>query len=363
MRIAVVGLTCMLLGGCSAPSVVTDQPSGIALTIEQVKSEMPALGFQGVPAPSHQEIEYFKYYGLMPPGATHFFGTFHSGGNQLAAHVYKPQSSQGTVVLVHGYYDHAGIWKNLLRHLLDLHYSVAILELPGHGLSSGDRVSICSFSEYLAAIRDFVSLCKANLDGPLHIVAHSMGAGVAADYFLSCETGAIDGKVVFLAPLIRPAHDGPSVFGRAMVRPFCSSLPRWFRKNSSDEEFLRFVKDDPLQERHLPLAFCNAMHAWSKSMPDRQPTEREVLVIQGTSDSTVDWRFNLRFMKEKFPNAQFELLPDAGHQLANESTPLRSKVFGLIDAYLQGDCLEPNPRTDSERPVSRQSMLTTVPEK
>ncbi len=345
-RIILTGLACILLAGCSIPSADTDPQSGIALTIEQVKTGLSMLNLQADPAPSDQEMEYFNYYGLMPEGAMHFFGTFSSGENQLAAHIYKPQSSQGTVILVHGYYDHAGIWKNLLRHLLDRHYSVAILELPGHGLSSGDRVSICNFSEYRMAVHDFVSLCQPNLDGPLHIVAHSMGAGVTADYLLSCETDAIDGKVVFLAPLIKPAHERISVFGRAMASPFCSSLPRWFRENSSDEAFLRFVENDPLQEKHLPLTFCKAMHAWSMDMPGREPTERGVLIIQGTSDTTVDWRFNLRFMKEKFPNADFELIPGAGHQLANESVLLRSKVFELIDAYIADNPLDPIRRAD-----------------
>ena len=93
MRIAVVGLTCALLVGCATPSAVTDRRSAVALTIEQVKSDLSELSLQVVPAPSRQATEYFKYYGLMPTGAMHFFGTFRSGGNQLVAHVYRPRNS------------------------------------------------------------------------------------------------------------------------------------------------------------------------------------------------------------------------------------------------------------------------------
>jgi alpha-beta hydrolase superfamily lysophospholipase len=243
--------------------------------------------------------------------------------------------------LVHGYYDHAGTWKNLLSHLLSSHYTVAILELPGHGLSSGDRVSIHCFSEYRKAVYDFMSLCQKNLKGPFHIVAHSLGAGIMADCILSHEASAIDGKVVLLAPLIQAAHARISRIGVAMASPFFSSLPRLFRNNSSNEPFLRFVRKDPLQERYLSLAFCRAMYAWHKTMSDRAPSEKKTLIIQGTGDTTVDWRFNLRFLSTKFPNAEFTLIPDAGHQLANESAPLRSKVFGLIDTWIQESPLEP----------------------
>ena len=218
MRIAIIGLTCSLLIGCAIPSAVTDRRSAVDLTIEQVKSDLSELNLQVAPAHSRQTREYFKFYDLMPAGAIHFFGTFCSGGNQLVAHIYRPQCSQGSVILVHGYYDHAGIWKNLLSHLLSRHYTVAIFELPGHGLSSGDRISTRCFSEYRTAVRDFVLLCQKRLDGPFHIVAHSMGAGVTADYFLSCEAEALDGKAVLLAPLIRPTHSRISNFGRAIVR-------------------------------------------------------------------------------------------------------------------------------------------------
>lgn len=350
MKVAVIGLMCTLLIGCATYSAVNDQRSAVTLTIEQVKLELSELSFQVAPVPSRKETEYFKHYGLMPEGAVHFFGTFRSGVNQLVAHIYRPQVSQGSVILVHGYYDHAGIWKNLLSHLLSRHYTVAIFELPGHGLSSGDRVSTRCFSEYRTAVRDFILLCQKHLSGPFHIVAHSMGAGVTADFFLSCDTEALDGEAVFLAPLIRPAHARISRFGRALASPFFSSIPRWFRKNSSDETFLQFVKDDPLQERHLPFTFCRAMHTWYENMPDRQPTEKKVLIIQGTSDTTVDWRYNLRFIKKKFPNAKSELVPGAGHQLINESGILRKMVFGLIDAYIYSSPNNLNHDAESEQP-------------
>ena len=335
MRTTFVGLACTLLIGCATPYAVVDQRSAMTRTIEQFQSELPELSFAVPPVPSPAAREFFKYYGLMPTGVAHFYGTFRSEGRKLMAHVFSPENSQGSVILVHGYLDHAGIWKNLLSHLLSQQYTIAIYELSGHGLSSGDRVFIDCFSEYVTSIRDFVSLCRKNLNRPYHIVAHSLGAGVTADYLLSCRTDLPDGKTVLLAPLIRPAHALSARLGRAIVSPFCRSLPRVFRKNSSNKEFLQFVRDDPLQERHLPLDFAKAMRTWNRSLHNRPPTEREILVIQGASDSTVDFRYNLRVIKTKFPNADIELVPDAGHQLANESDALRSKVFDLIDACIQ----------------------------
>jgi hypothetical protein len=83
----------------------------MARTIEQFQSELPEIDFKVAPVPSPEAREFFKYYGLMPTGVAHFYGTFLSEGRKLMAHVYRPKNSQGSVILVHGYLDHAGIWK------------------------------------------------------------------------------------------------------------------------------------------------------------------------------------------------------------------------------------------------------------
>jgi len=57
-------------------------------------------------------------------------------------------------------------------------------------------------------------------------------------------------------------------------------------------------------------------------------------VIQGDMDETVDWRYNLKMIQEKFQDPHIHMLPGARHQLVNEDEGFRRKIFAIIDQYL-----------------------------
>jgi Ni2+-binding GTPase involved in maturation of urease and hydrogenase len=59
-------------------------------------------------------------------------------------------------------------------------------------------------------------------------------------------------------------------------------------------------------------------------------------VIKGTADTAVDWQYNFEFIQEKFPNADFILIENGGHQLMNASLPMRAEVMNLVVDYLKG---------------------------
>jgi alpha-beta hydrolase superfamily lysophospholipase len=52
-------------------------------------------------------------------------------------------------------------------------------------------------------------------------------------------------------------------------------------------------------------------------------------IVQGSGDGTVDWRFNLSSLLEKFPNSKSYLIDDAKHHLVNESAEFRSRVLWI----------------------------------
>ena len=105
--------------------------------IRLLRSEIPPLDLSTKPVVSPDALAYFRSYDIDFPGRAHFFGRFPSGDFAVAAHVFLPPSPRGTVFLLHGYFDHTGILKNLIRHCLEREWTVACFDLPGHGLSSG----------------------------------------------------------------------------------------------------------------------------------------------------------------------------------------------------------------------------------
>ncbi|MFH1614403.1 MAG: alpha/beta hydrolase [Planctomycetota bacterium] len=282
-------------------------------------------------------VDYFKYYGLDfdSNDVEHIFGTFESGGFTLVGHIYKPEKYKGTVFAVHGYFDHCGQLNHLIKHLIKAGYAVAAFDLPGHGLSGGRRGVIDDFTQYSQALIDFADKVRPQLNGPYHFVGHSTGATAVLDYLLTNNHVVFD-RVILAAPLVHCAAWEQSKIGYNEKVQFVKSVPRVFRKNSSDSEFLDFIKHkDPLQARKIPLIWVRALHKWNEKIKDAPPSEKPIKVIQGTSDIIVDRQFNVKFLKEKFPNIEISMIEKANHELFNESVDLRAEVFREISSYLE----------------------------
>ena len=313
-------------------NTITDMTS---LDIDQLRANLPKLDWGSGPNRDPLIDAYFAYYGLDFPGVAHFFGVFPAAGEAIAAHVFRPASKRATVIAVHGYYDHVGAWRHAIGYLTARGFTVAIYDQIGHGLSSGERAVIRDFSCYQAAFLEFLSLCRAHLLGPYHLIGHSMGAAVIVDALLR-QAPPVDG-VVLLAPLIRSAHWRLSRVVNGLFGLAVDSLPRVFRDNSSDPDFTSFVKHDPLQARVVPLQWFRSLARWYTDIQTAGPSDKHLRIIQGTSDKVVDWRYNLAFLEQRFPGAEINLLAGGGHQLINEAPVLRERVFELISLHLTDD--------------------------
>ena len=53
-----------------------------------------------------------------------------------------------TLIVVHGYWDHAALYGPMIRWALKQGYHVHVFDLPGHGLSGGPLAEIESFDDY-----------------------------------------------------------------------------------------------------------------------------------------------------------------------------------------------------------------------
>lgn len=300
-----------------------------------VAAALPALSL----APrqySSDEQAYLAFYGLDLAGefagVSHALGTIESDGEQLAVQVWQRAEAESTLLLVHGYFDHVGLFRHLIRFGLERGSNVVAFDLPGHGLSTGDIATIASFDHYRHAIADVLKAVDT-LPGERQVIAQSAGGAAVMDY-LTTEPWPQLEKVVLLAPLIRPRHWLRARAGYLLLRRFRDRLPRKFAENSSDREFLRFLRADPLQSHTLSVLWVGALHRWLRKFLKRPGRSLELLVLQGDADGTVDWTYNMRQVERLFPRARIHIIAGAGHHLANESASIRSYYLALVDAYL-----------------------------
>jgi alpha-beta hydrolase superfamily lysophospholipase len=284
---------------------------------------------------------YFEFYrfdsNVIGEDISHTAGIIHAAGFDVVVQCFKPvgRDIQGTVVLLHGYFDHSGIYQHIIKHCLDQNFCVVVFDMPGHGLSSGKVASIESFELYSdVLLRLLDAMASAELPGPWNLLGQSTGAAVMIDCLLSNRFSPQFplSKFVALAPLLRPYAWQTSRLLFALSRYFISSTNRKFSENSHDQRFLDFVKcQDPLQSRRLMRDWILAMVKYQSRFKLAEVNKVPLHVIQGTDDTTVDWKYNLEKFKLKFPNIHIDKIPDARHHLVNESETYRHQVFASVD--------------------------------
>ena len=106
-------------------------------------------------------------------------------------------------------------------------------------------------------------------------------------------------------------------------------------KNSSDWQYMSFILfKDPLQARTVSMQWLKAMNRWDGRAAQYPAMHREVKIIQGDRDMTVDWRYNIGFIRGKFARVDVTIIRGGDHELLNESEAIRSKVYEYISKYL-----------------------------
>lgn len=324
---------CTLLAGCAYFRSSTEEPNWSAFDQNQLKEDLQPLELGAPYHPTEAIQTYFDFYDLNLPGTEHYFGTIESENETLVVHVYIPENPRGSLFLLHGYFDHTGTLSHLIHEGVDQGYAIAVWDLPGHGLSSGFRTDTGEFELCSKQLNDIVTRAEPVLPRPFHLIAHSTGCSIALADMYDTDDTTFE-KIVFLAPLIRHTHWGWAKFGYTISKPFIKSVRRRDKKNSSDEAYLAFVKQDPLHSNILSYEYLSDLYRWEKTTKDYPEWPGSLCIIQGTDDDIVDWDYNLEFLKTKIDQLEVNMLPDAKHQLLNEKKSMRKQVLELIFSYL-----------------------------
>ena len=304
-------------------------------TLDRLRLVMPLLSdaVANPDTPIDGLANYLRFYQLPP--ATHNLqlvaGTTDDHATVVMA--WRPAISLGTVIVVHGYMDHIGLYGHLIRHLLARQLTVVCLDLKGHGLSSGAACSITDFGDYVAQVQSVIALCQEHFEGSLHGVGQSMGGAVLMKHCL-IQSGNEDypfASLNLLAPLLHPWGWKKSRRLYYFSRWFVKSIKRVFRHSSWDTEFLAFLRDqDPLQPTRVPLDWVGAMDQWISEFDKSEKADYPVHIIQGDNDKTLDWKYNISQFRLKFDALQVSIIKRANHHLVNEEEPLRESIFKKI---------------------------------
>jgi len=262
------------------------------------------------------------------------FGTIAVAEFQIAVQSWQPVGAAlGTVFVVHGYWDHVGLYRHLIAQCLAAGFAVIAFDEPGHGLSSGERAAIDSFHQYTEVLNRVVAVAECDTQRPMIGIGQSTGGAVLLDYFFTHERPFAD--TLLLAPLVRAHRWGWVVTGHRVLSPVLKKFPRDMSIcGSHDPSYAQFLQADPLQYRYASGRWIGAMRQWVQDFLSYPSKPGHMLYIQGDRDVTVDWQFNLAAVRARVPQLEVDLLPGAFHNLVNESDEYRLPVLARVSERL-----------------------------
>lgn len=302
--------------------------------------KLPEFNWASAEHTQISELESYKeFYGLNF-SQTHLqqIGVLTLAEHQIVTHRYLIPNAKGTALIVHGYYDHVGLYSSLIEFCLEQQLNVISFDLPGHGLSSGEAAAIDSFQTYDAVFSELLGQIQTAMPGPLFAFGQSTGGAILINHLLKNRYSKADcpfQQTFLLAPLIRPKSFKMAKLLHPLVGLFTQTLKRGHTNSSTDPNFIDFVEHkDPLQAENLSVAWVKAMVRWVAFIEKQPSSDYPVAIIQGDHDQTVAWQHNLSVLKAKFPSYSLFIIPDGRHHLVNDAIKKRTDMYNQMSGHL-----------------------------
>lgn len=246
----------------------------------------------------------------------------------------KPKRPKGTVFILHGYFDHVGSVNNLVNYALSQGYAVFAYDLPGHGFSSGPSGVTGDISHNANLLKSVVHQYRDSLPKPFHLIGFSTGGSITLEYARLNGNSQFN-NVIAVSPLVRHAHWHWGKTGYTLARWFTSGIKRRDKRNSRNQEYLAFAKQDPLRGQRVSFRFLKSIYKWVKGFEAGGKVESRVLLIQGDEDQVVDWEYNLPMLASKFSRLQIHKVQKGKHQLFNDANSVQEETFKQIFRFIE----------------------------
>ena len=303
-----------------------------------------------------------------PPAARpgHQTGLFDgAGGERLFWQTWQPSGSKrGVLIVMHGLKDHSSRYSGLADKLTKAGYAVYAFDLRGHGRSSGRRVQIDSFDQYVADLAGFIEIVRPREPGqPIFLFGHSMGGAIAA--LTAIEKQPELAGLVLSGPALRLDIWPLTVPLTRHAGSLLASLP-FFRLSdddfSSDPAVVADIKKDPfVYHRGAPVGTAAALiGATARIWAGVDRLTMPILALHGTRDKLTS-PAGSRELVARVPSsdATLRLYPAFMHDLLHE--PEGGRVAADIQAWLDAHTGGPAAPFAAARPTAEDERLAPAP--
>lgn len=329
-----------------------ETPIGAGFEPASLRASLPVFGqttaLSELANISRDYRAYLDHYGLggcFELASKYRYGTVEAGGYSIAVQQFDSADARGIVTVVHGYFDHVGLYGHLIDLLLRSGFSVLAFDLPGHGLSSGERAGVRTFDEYAAVLDQIITLLPdASATRARLAVGQSTGCAILLQHLLVHGAESPFDGCILMAPLVRPQSWLQAKILFRMVGAFREYWPRKWNHNTHNDQFQYFIRHhDPLQPHLINASWVKALSNWVPMIEAHEPLTGaedkgarlpQVTILQGDEDATVDWEYNLPVLARLLPGSQQQVLKGVRHHMVNESADYRELIFERLLAAL-----------------------------
>lgn len=243
---------------------------------------------------------------------------------------WRPEGEPRAVVAIcHGYAEHSGRYAQVAADLNARGYVVEALDLRGHGRSSGERVAIDHYDEYLDDLDGFLGRVRGRNPGKkLFLLGHSMGGGAVTNYVIARRHG-LNGLILSGAGMLGPRpQPNPN-------QPAAAPAPLPANAISRDPAVVAAYENDPLVYRGLrnPKMTDASRPAYERVQARMGEIDLPLLIMHGTGDLLVPYQGS-EILMERAASKDKTLKLYAGlyHEILNE--PERDLVVADVIAWL-----------------------------
>lgn len=251
----------------------------------------------------------------------------------------QPNEVRAVTVLVHGFGEHSGRYKeHVVPALLHSNSAVVLYDNIGHGQSGGKRGHCPNYEALLNILESVVLKARSFFPSiPIFLYGHSMGGNLVLNYVLQREEGF--NAVIATSPYLRLAFKPPGwkmFLGKLMLHLMPSmTMASGLDPNGISripEEVNKYVKDPLVHDKVSPMFSFPIMDAGELAISKANELQIPTLLLHGTKDPIIDPGGTQEF-HQNARTTTLKLFTGGFHELHNDLC--REEVVETIQNWLQ----------------------------
>lgn len=343
--LTVLAALLIAIAGCAGSASQQPLPDHrfSANEFDRLRTKRPAFPLPSSSIDRDLFDRYHGFYRLNTDNRTHVIGWVPTSDGYIFLqgweHNQTSSEPAGNILLLHGYLEHSGNLETVINHLGSTRLNIYAMDLPGHGLSSGERGWIRDFSVYANTLKQVLQHLDSATDAPLILLGHSTGGAAILEYLYTIDqhSSEIDQKpiwpdsIILLAPLVRSTFWTLSRFGAQISEPLpINTIPSSRRAGTENPYYLELADADPLRVQQTSLDWVRALVRWDEKNQTYGSLPIQSLILQGTADRVLDWRYNLEYLEKRLPNADISIIQGGHHNLHQDTSSVIHHILQQI---------------------------------